>query len=1283
MERYEYDARGLLLRAIDRLGAVTRYEYDSRGYLRATILPDDDADPGNDPRWSYGRDAIGRMDTVIDPVGRRTSFTYDVQHRLLETTFPDGSTERNVYGTGSVDPRDPVGTWGLLVSKKDRNGRWTTFDFDSNDRLVRVTREDGSTTSHTYVPGTDWIASTIEDGDASLYSYDVRGRKISETTAPDHQTLLVKQFRYDEQDRLVEMIDPYGRSIRYRYDDDDRVVGVEQEVAPGEVVRTSARYDAVGRLIEETDGRGHLRRYEYDTNDHLERVYEPAPYQHLFTSYTYDAVGNRTSTTDPGGHTTHVKWSARRQPLVVVDPSGQRTERTYTLADELASITNPATGKQIQLSYDCCGRVAQKRTRVDGASLDVIESFEYDGNGNGTAWVDGEGNRRIARYDVRNRAIALVDPTGGITEYRYGEDASTLFPARFAPGQGAWVQRRDATGRAWTIIVDGVGREVVQRDPAGHESIAYHDQMSAGLVVRELLDAEGGRTIQKLDALVRVRETIDPLGHLVVRDFDAMGNLVRIVDARGATSTYTFDERGLLRSESRGGNPPATTHYEYDDAGWRTARIDAGDSRTEYVYDAAGRLLERRYPDRLDDLFEYDGGGRLVRATSQRHRSTIQRAYDAADRLIAEFQDGYPVAYAYDRLHQPSVLLHPSGLAVTYERTADGDLESVGVFDVPLVSYAYDAARRPLRLRRVNGVETRFGYDASGRVETLEDSRGSSALQSWRYAHDRNGLRTLARDLVHPARSETAGFDAWQRLVVWRRGLLDAQGQIPAPTQAQAWDLDANGNWTSIARDAAVELRTHDLANQINSIGAVALQYDARGNLVDDGVRSFAYDPEDRLVSISQGAQVLYRFRYDAVGRRIELEDSTRGERIRAVWDRQRIAEEWQEGVGLRAIFLHGDWEAEPLVLWNAHGLFFTHRDPTYATVALSDLAGGIAERIAYDAYGAPTTYDGSWSDPRPSSRVQSPFGFAGLRLLGDSGLYEARHRAYAPRLGRFLQRDPVGYTKGFNLYEYALSNPLQWMDPSGLLSVQVSLPLDRDGLGGVVRAVRETKQVIDAFRGVTGGGGGPVLRFFGWQFVFLRPQANFGGTLKGTAEFTAKPPFELCKFSGSVEFQGQLSVGGEAIFNPHLGLGLVGLVFGAKVSAGASVSATGSYDWHAPKWEFSGAASGSGTVRAYGGAHATVVRATIGGGGQVGVQGTVDLRNGDLNGEASYTFFVDADIDVVDPRRIISWLIGGDVWTNVFHVQQNFGERRFPFRDPLKPKFDAAVAEARRLAGQ
>jgi len=50
----------------------------------------------------------------------------------------------------------------------------------------------------------------------------------------------------------------------------------------------------------------------------------------------------------------------------------------------------------------------------------------------------------------------------------------------------------------------------------------------------------------------------------------------------------------------------------------------------------------------------------------------------------------------------------------------------------------------------------------------------------------------------------------------------------------------------------------------------------------------------------------------------------------------------------------------------------------------------------------------------------------------------------YAPQLGRFLQRDPVGYQGGTNLVSYVDCNPLNGVDPLGLY------PSGLGGLGGM-----------------------------------------------------------------------------------------------------------------------------------------------------------------------------------------------------------------------------------------
>ena len=98
-----------------------------------------------------------------------------------------------------------------------------------------------------------------------------------------------------------------------------------------------------------------------------------------------------------------------------------------------------------------------------------------------------------------------------------------------------------------------------------------------------------------------------------------------------------------------------------------------------------------------------------------------------------------------------------------------------------------------------------------------------------------------------------------------------------------------------------------------------------------------------------------------------------------------------------------------------------------------------IFERSA-DEYGntliftAPDTTGNWWGD----AAVQSDYGaneiiFCGYRFDPETQLYYVRNRTYNPALGRWIQRDPIGYAGGVNLYGYAESAPVGKVDSSVL----------------------------------------------------------------------------------------------------------------------------------------------------------------------------------------------------------------------------------------------------------
>lgn len=87
---------------------------------------------------------------------------------------------------------------------------------------------------------------------------------------------------------------------------------------------------------------------------------------------------------------------------------------------------------------------------------------------------------------------------------------------------------------------------------------------------------------------------------------------------------------------------------------------------------------------------------------------------------------------------------------------------------------------------------------------------------------------------------------------------------------------------------------------------------------------------------------------------------------------------------------------------------------------------GTVAQRLDYDEFGTVT------SDTNPGFQ---PFGYAGGLYDPDTKLIRFGARDYDPAVGRWTAKDPIDFAAGdTNLYGYVLNDPVNAIDPTGLI---------------------------------------------------------------------------------------------------------------------------------------------------------------------------------------------------------------------------------------------------------
>lgn len=998
------------------------------------------------PTTPLGRLTYGTNGSITDLGGR--VFSCQGCANALDASIDVSSGSMQLAGEGSASMQVTPRSDASVVQSVSRDGVQWNYAY-TNFRSAEL-----GATGYWY----DRLTVTGPNGYSVAYDMHRSNLRNVITSTTDSLGRLTS-YQFDSNYRVKRIIYPEGDEVGVTYDDNGNLNSRTQLAKPGSglpAITETAYYDPVPcpqvRCFRPTwirDARGRQ------------------------TDFLYNAAGQVTEQTEPADDN-----GVRRKTYTEYETSMGGVSRQHVVR-LCGDTTTCGTSSEIRTEYEYWGNTLLPSVvrQIDAARSETLEThFDYDTAGrllSEDGPLAGSGDAKYYRYDVHGRRTWEIGPFGanGLraarrTTYRDADDKALTVEEGTVP---------DAASTALTVHVQTAYSYDSRRNPVTEGVSAQGTTYS--LTQRSFedsgrLECQARRmnpaafsSLPASACLLGAQGSFGP-DRITHNVYDAAGQLLVVHRAYGTVlqqsyATYTYTGNGQRASVTDSNGNRAELRYDGHDrqnrwvfpAKTTLGAVDEGDYEA-YGFDEAGNRISLRKRDGQTITYQYDGLNRLT-------LKTVPASVSGAA--------GYAVQYGYDvRGLQLHARFGAEGITNTYDgfgrlRTSANTLLA-GVSGA--LAYEYDAGGRRTRLTFPDGSYFSYASDAAGRLTAICENVAvcTTAAAAVSFAYDTHGRRS-GTSLTSVATSYD--YDAISRLSSLTHDLAGSvtdQSLTFGYNPASQIVMRDSGNAAYANAPAPDGTRSYSVngLNQYTSIGGTAHAYDLNGNLTFDGVTSFVYDAENRLVSASGTKSATLS--YDPLGRLLQTSGGSAGT-TRFLYDGDRLIAEY-DGIGtLKRRYVHGLTADEPLLWYEGTGLTARRgllADHQGSLIAVTNAAGTVFAINGYDAWGVP--------NPDNDGRFQ----YTGQTWIPELGLYYYKARLYAPSLGRFLQTDPIGYDDDTNLYGYVGNDPLNGRDPTGTERIQEEFERairENDGLRPSVGTTAEAQDAAKTLRGVIGGG--------------------------------------------------------------------------------------------------------------------------------------------------------------------------------------------------------------------